>query len=304
MSFGFSVGDVIAVGQLINDVIKCLREPDGAKSEYQELTRELETLQKALDHLDSIRPVSDYSKNLESIKFAALSCRQPLEEFLTKTRKYEKSLGVWNNKHVVKDTVHKLQWAFLQKDHVDKLQKYLSVHVMTINMMLAEFGLEQMDLDAKKSDTRNLHIRERLEETHKLLNCVKDNIGLQASAVGNASSQLSQLFRVVNGEIKASWQRLSEMVTKVWYVISEISFFLTLANIEINPACLRSKFIALSLKLKGTLLPSIPVGPSSKPHSLLKTLWDLNFPSLQNMNMACLTISFDTDFVMARARKT
>ena len=39
MSFGFSVGDFLAVGRLIYDITNALR---GSKVEYQELVRELE----------------------------------------------------------------------------------------------------------------------------------------------------------------------------------------------------------------------------------------------------------------------
>ena len=39
MSFGFSVGDFLAVGRLIYDVTNALR---GSRAEYQELVRELE----------------------------------------------------------------------------------------------------------------------------------------------------------------------------------------------------------------------------------------------------------------------
>lgn len=39
MSFGFGVGDFIAVGNLITEIVSALR---GARSEYQELIRELD----------------------------------------------------------------------------------------------------------------------------------------------------------------------------------------------------------------------------------------------------------------------
>ena len=39
MSFGFSVGDFVAVGGLIVKIVEILR---GSRSEYQELIRELE----------------------------------------------------------------------------------------------------------------------------------------------------------------------------------------------------------------------------------------------------------------------
>ena len=39
MSFGFAVGDFLAVGRLIYDITNALR---GSRAEYQELVRELE----------------------------------------------------------------------------------------------------------------------------------------------------------------------------------------------------------------------------------------------------------------------
>ena len=54
MSFGFSVGDFIAIGKLIGDITSCLQSAGGARSEYQELIREFESLKVALCHLDRL----------------------------------------------------------------------------------------------------------------------------------------------------------------------------------------------------------------------------------------------------------
>jgi hypothetical protein len=51
MSFGFSVGDFIAVGKLIGEIISSLQTIGGAKSEYQELIREFDSLHTALRSL-------------------------------------------------------------------------------------------------------------------------------------------------------------------------------------------------------------------------------------------------------------
>jgi hypothetical protein len=50
MSFGFSVGDFLAVGKLIADITNSLREAGGSKSEYQELLQKLESLDHALKY--------------------------------------------------------------------------------------------------------------------------------------------------------------------------------------------------------------------------------------------------------------
>jgi hypothetical protein len=67
MSFGFSVGDFIAAGKLISDIINSLSDVGGSKSEYQELVRELESLQFALRHLDKLLLQRSVSGDLEFI---------------------------------------------------------------------------------------------------------------------------------------------------------------------------------------------------------------------------------------------
>jgi hypothetical protein len=109
-----------------------------------------------------LQPHGSSQNNLESIKFAALSCRQPLEEILGKIRKYERSLGVRSDRNVFTTTTNKLAWSFGKKDEIRKLQSYLNVHVGTINILLTEYGLEKIDIAADKADTKNVDIRDSL----------------------------------------------------------------------------------------------------------------------------------------------
>jgi hypothetical protein len=94
MPLSVPIGDGIALGHLIIEISKSLQDIGGARSDYQELLRELETFQKALVHLDSLQPQISDPTTLDSIKYAALSCWQPLEDFLKKIGKYENDLGV------------------------------------------------------------------------------------------------------------------------------------------------------------------------------------------------------------------
>jgi hypothetical protein len=216
MSFGFSVGDFLAVGKLITDITNSLREAGGSKSEYQELLRELESLNHALKHLDNL-PTNGASANLESIKYASLSCRRPLEQFLRKIEKYEKALGIWGGANPIKKTADKLRWAFGEKDEVTKLQSYLNIHIGTINILLAEHGLEKMNLAVEKGELDQLHIRERLENTKSLMQWIKESVIAQTAAVQNTNSMLTKLFGMVSGDLGSSLKSLGEMVAKVWY---------------------------------------------------------------------------------------
>lgn len=55
MSFSFSIGDFLAVGQLIAKIVISLRESGGANTEYQDIILELESLHHALQHLDKLQ---------------------------------------------------------------------------------------------------------------------------------------------------------------------------------------------------------------------------------------------------------
>jgi hypothetical protein len=217
MSFGISVSDFITVGKLIIDITSSLRNVGGSKSDYQELLRELECLHCALRHLDKLHQNGSSSTTLDSIKYAALSCRRPLEEFLCKVKKYEKTLGVRAKGGPLAGITDKVTWTFKQKDEVYKLQGYLNVHVGTINMLLAEHGLEKMDLVSDKAAADLLQIREKLDQTCGIITQIKDGVTTQALTVTATKSIIERLVKMISGEFRTSLKSLGEMVAQVWY---------------------------------------------------------------------------------------
>ncbi|OCL06463.1 hypothetical protein AOQ84DRAFT_410939 [Glonium stellatum] len=219
MSFGFSVGDFIAVGKLITDIVSCFQSAGGSASGYQELLRELDLLQHALRHLEKLSSKSS-STNIDSIKYAALSCRRPLEHFLGKARKYEKSLGLRTKSGVLRAAADKVEWAFRQKDEIQKLQSYLNVHVGIINLLLAEHGLEKMDLASQKTEEDQHRVYERLENTRSHLKTIKDNCLAQAVVIQSTNSMLARLLEMINGEFRISWRSFRDMQT--YAVVLEI----------------------------------------------------------------------------------
>jgi hypothetical protein len=217
MSFGVSVGDVIAVGKLVSDITNSLRD---SKSDYQEIVRELENLDNVLRHIDRLHRGGTSSRSLDSIKYAALSCRRPLEQFLGNIRKYENRIGVWGKGGILNRTKDKLKWALGHEDEIRKLQSYLNIHIGTINILLAEYGLEKMDIASDRISQDNFHIRERLEDTKWTMQRVKESAAAQTVAVQTTQSMLTRLLQMVSGEFKTSRQSLGEAVTRVWCVVS------------------------------------------------------------------------------------
>jgi hypothetical protein len=130
------------------------RDSGGSETEYQDLVRELELLHNALQHLDKLNTATNPSPSLDSIKYAALSCRHPLEQILNKIQRYDKSLRLWAgyNMKSLRKTADKLRWALGQMDEIQILQSYINVHVGTINVLLAEHVLESMSIASAKAE--------------------------------------------------------------------------------------------------------------------------------------------------------
>jgi len=217
MSFGFSVGDFVAIGKLVADITSALQSTGGAKSEYQELIREFQALEAALRHLDRLEDGGTNSESVKSVKCAALHCRQPLADFLSKIKKYDKSLGIWSRSNVVgKAAADKLRWTFREKEDIKRLQTYLNIHVGTINMQLAELGLERMAMLDKNAEANALQARAQLGNAHSLLDSIKKDLPGQALLLTSVHTMVGSLCKLVYGEIRASVQHIGQAVNTVW----------------------------------------------------------------------------------------
>lgn len=245
MSFGFGVGDFIAVGKLVTDIVLALKDSGGSRTEYQDLVRELECLRTGLIHLDKLT-ATGASPNLTAIKYTALSCRRPLEEFLTKMSKYDGSLGIRPKGNPIKGVIDKIKFPFAHKEDIKNLQVYLSVHVGTINMLLAEYGLETMQLAAERAETGQLHTNKWFENTGALLGRMQSSVVFQGNAILRSMAMLDKVYKMVSGELKASLQSLENAAARVWYVVLYAAT-LSLPSTEIsycqyiNPANIRSR---------------------------------------------------------------
>ena len=143
MSFGFSVGDFITVGRLVQQIVSSLKA--SSISEYHELILELHGLQRALYEIEHLKCHPSQVPAVNSIKVAALTCQYPLDEFAGKLKKFE-SLGPGKAEHAVRlEKVRmwskKLRWGFCMEEEVMKLRAYLIVHVGSLNTRLITQGL-------------------------------------------------------------------------------------------------------------------------------------------------------------------
>lgn len=96
ISFG-SVGDIIAICLLVKDLVAALDESKGSAVEYREVLLELRALERGLLEVDvlsrSHAPTVKLNALYATARKAALDCRQPVEAFLDRIKKYDPSLG-------------------------------------------------------------------------------------------------------------------------------------------------------------------------------------------------------------------
>lgn len=94
MSFGYAVGDVIAVLGLFERIVTELRNYKDAPSHFQQLRAELELVHSTLQHVLRLEPEDDVERQtLERVRAIALHCSQPLQAMVVKMRSKDGSLG-------------------------------------------------------------------------------------------------------------------------------------------------------------------------------------------------------------------
>jgi hypothetical protein len=145
MSFPVSAGDVIAVSILIKDVIQGLSDSRGSAEEYQEIIRELWSLDKALLEVELPSRTCGNAIELNALSCTAMrttdQCRLCISAYLEKIRSYNRSLGFGGSGSKLRDAAKKIQWTLSQKDELTKFRAEVNGHASAINMLLITAGL-------------------------------------------------------------------------------------------------------------------------------------------------------------------
>ena len=105
-------------------------------------------------------------------------------------KEYNSSLGVGAKTSIFKKTVRKFQWSFGRSEDLGQLQMYLNTHIGTINMLLEQYGLEQMASFGIKVDEGFRQVNRKLEENQAIIRDVKKD-------TSDISSSLGQLFAAI-----------------------------------------------------------------------------------------------------------
>lgn len=141
MSFGFSIGDFMAAGAIIKNIVSALRT--SSTSDHQELVLELHGLQRALDEIEHLQVAPQHETEVNAVKVTALTCQYRLDDFAGKLKKFQSlSQGTKvGSSEKAKIWRLKLQWGFSMEAEVQSLRAYLIAHVGYLNMRLTTLNL-------------------------------------------------------------------------------------------------------------------------------------------------------------------
>ena len=141
MSFGFSVGDFIAVGKLIVQISSALHESTGASAEYQSLLLRLDNLMETLRIADrSIRGSQLQISAANAILMHLSQCSAHLRKLNTIIEKHRKTLSKGGSGSKIRDSWRKIGWSLFTKEEIKEIDNALEGDVNFISMMLAMCG--------------------------------------------------------------------------------------------------------------------------------------------------------------------
>ncbi|KAI1049793.1 hypothetical protein LB506_001937 [Fusarium annulatum] len=136
MSFGYCVGDVIAVLGLFERIAIELRNYKDAPTQFQELCVELDLLRGTLKRVLSLEPECDAEREAwEQIRAIVLCCAQPLQFIADKMRSKESSLGHFRTTRSLVSIGARLHWSMIDQADVEGFRKILLSQMTAINTL-------------------------------------------------------------------------------------------------------------------------------------------------------------------------
>lgn len=140
VAFGFSVGDFIAGINLLMNAVHSFSNTHGAQADYQELGRELQSLNNGLDGIRALSLDSTYEAEISAVNSAVDRCHTCVESFVQRISKY-KSLETTSEKKwslpTLKRCGHGVQWVAWKRKDVVNFRDQVHYHSGAIGILLA-----------------------------------------------------------------------------------------------------------------------------------------------------------------------
>lgn len=139
LTFG-SVGDIIAVCLLVNDLVTTLGDSRGSVGEYRDLITDLRYVQELLYRLNGLAAACDLNREYFTLGVTARQKAKDLKElvepFYNKVKKYDERLTTDGSRSALVDVYWKVGWRVRHKEAVVRFRSELQGRRMAINAIL------------------------------------------------------------------------------------------------------------------------------------------------------------------------
>ncbi|OCL01022.1 uncharacterized protein K441DRAFT_650579 [Cenococcum geophilum 1.58] len=211
--FGFSVGDFIAVGKLVHDIIQAISECNGAAADYRSFVSTLRSLYSCTNAIkDLLEKFVQDASNFELHEVALINglmyemygCRDLLNAFLDKTYKYTASflppceakkfeeaqtvISLFRRRKAgmmgLKKAWREVSWAIFRKEDIQNLERDLERHLRAFQIYGTFLPLLSLSRAEKNTAETALITRETqvmMTEMFNFLKSVYNMLPLQIS---------------------------------------------------------------------------------------------------------------------------
>lgn len=142
MSFGYAVGDVVAVLGLLERIAIEMRNYRDAPHHFQELQAQLDIHKTTIRTVLSIEPrcVEDFAV-IQRMRAIALHSGRPLQHFIDTLHGKETALGHFRTRGALRSIGTRLHWSMIARKDVEELRAALLSNMLAINILLSTVQL-------------------------------------------------------------------------------------------------------------------------------------------------------------------
>ena len=135
MSFGYAVGDVVAVLGLLERIAVEIRNYQDAPHHFQQLRAELDMHRTTIQAVLGMEPESAESfVIIQRMRAIAFHCRLPLQQFIDRLHGKERALGHFRTRSLVSIGT-RLHWSMVARKDVDELRNTLLSGMLAISVL-------------------------------------------------------------------------------------------------------------------------------------------------------------------------
>ncbi|KAI9712012.1 MAG: hypothetical protein M1820_001720 [Bogoriella megaspora] len=169
MSFGFGVGDLVAVLKVVDRLAKGTRDFQEAPTRFQDLQFTLILLRNALSDILELQAVDAIERtHLDRIQNLASHCHQPLHNFIQKLEKDDGSLGYARTSGSLKTVKARFRWSMVTNKEVIELRSALLAELIAISDILGILQIAKLralttEIQSQRKLIIGNHLETRLE---------------------------------------------------------------------------------------------------------------------------------------------